>query len=98
VFTHAPISADVAAYSAAKYQYIALVAHDNRKKDLMERVEWNCKILLQHNLICTGTTGKLIEEILALNDICQIGGVNRPTVKKMKSGPQCQTAGRKVMS
>jgi methylglyoxal synthase len=66
---------------------IALVAHDNRKKDLMEWVEWNCKILLQHNLICTGTTGKLIEETLARNEICQIEGVKKPSVKKLKSGP-----------
>lgn len=66
---------------------IALVAHDNRKKDLMEWVEWNCKILLQHNLICTGTTGKLIEETLAINDICRVKGATRPMVKKLKSGP-----------
>jgi methylglyoxal synthase len=66
---------------------IALVAHDNRKKDLMEWVEWNCKILLQHNLICTGTTGKLFEETLAVNDICRFEMATRPTVKKLKSGP-----------
>ena len=66
---------------------IALVAHDNRKKDLMEWVEWNCKILLQHNLICTGTTGKLIEETLARSVVCKSGGLDRPLVKKLKSGP-----------
>jgi methylglyoxal synthase len=43
---------------------IALVAHDNRKKDLVEWVEWNYKGLIQHKLICTGTTGKLIEQTL----------------------------------
>jgi len=43
---------------------IALVAHDNRKKDLVEWVEWNYKILIQHKLICTGTTGKLIEQTI----------------------------------
>ena len=40
---------------------VALVAHDNRKKDLVEWVEWNYKLLIGHQLICTGTTGKLIE-------------------------------------
>ena len=40
---------------------VALVAHDNRKKDLVEWVEWNYKLLIDHKLICTGTTGKLIE-------------------------------------
>ncbi len=43
---------------------IALVAHDNRKKDLMEWVEWNYKTLIEHKLICTGTTGKLIDKII----------------------------------
>ena len=66
---------------------IALVAHDNRKKDLIEWVEWNCDLLLQHNLICTGTTGKLIEETLAQREVCKPKGLNRPLVKKLKSGP-----------
>jgi methylglyoxal synthase len=43
---------------------IALVAHDNRKKDLIEWVEWNWNALLNHQLICTGTTGVLVEEAL----------------------------------
>ena len=43
---------------------VALVAHDNRKKDLVEWVEWNYQILLNHNLICTGTTGLMIEKVI----------------------------------
>ncbi len=43
---------------------IALVAHDNRKKDMVEWVEWNWQKLLRHKLVCTGTTGKLVEEAL----------------------------------
>jgi methylglyoxal synthase len=43
---------------------IALVAHDNRKKDLIEWFEYNCELLITHNLICTGTTGRLIEETI----------------------------------
>jgi len=50
---------------------IALVAHDNRKKDLIEWVEWNCRTLLYHQLICTGTTGKLIEKTLAESAVCK---------------------------
>jgi methylglyoxal synthase len=42
-----------------KTKNIALVAHDNRKIDLMEWVTWNCRTLLQHRLVCTGTTGKV---------------------------------------
>jgi methylglyoxal synthase len=41
---------------------IALVAHDHRKKDLIEWVKWNYLVLLKHKLVCTGTTGKLVEE------------------------------------
>lgn len=41
---------------------IALVAHDNRKKDLIEWVEWNAPLLLRHKLTCTGTTDNLVEK------------------------------------
>jgi methylglyoxal synthase len=43
---------------------IALVAHDNRKKDLIEWFEYNYRSLIKHNLICTGTTGKMVEDLL----------------------------------
>ena len=43
---------------------IALVAHDNRKKYLVEWVEWNYKELQPHNLVCTGTTGSLVEKAI----------------------------------
>lgn len=54
---------------------IALVAHDNKKKDLMEWAEYNKAALARHELIATGTTGKLLEESL-----------DRP-VKQVLSGP-----------
>ncbi len=47
-----------------KAKKIGLVAHDNHKKNLLEWVEWNWKILVDHDLICTGTTGSLIEQLL----------------------------------
>ena len=50
-----------------KSKRIALVAHDNRKKDLAEWVEFNYKTLLGHQLICTGTTGKMVEETIRKN-------------------------------
>ena len=43
---------------------IALIAHDNKKKDLVEWVTHNMNALARHELIATGTTGKLIEETL----------------------------------
>ena len=43
---------------------IALVAHDNKKSDLVEWSIYNKTALRKHELIATGTTGKLIEENL----------------------------------
>jgi len=43
---------------------IALVAHDNRKKDLIEWFEFNYRSLVKHSLVCTGTTGRLVEEVI----------------------------------
>ena len=64
---------------------IALVAHDNCKKDLMEWTGWNWEIILDHKLTCTGTTGKLIEETLLkkLGD----GGQLKYPINMLKSGP-----------
>lgn len=39
---------------------IALVAHDNRKVDMVEWAVHNADYLSQHYLVCTGTTGSLI--------------------------------------
>ncbi|HAT76407.1 MAG TPA: methylglyoxal synthase [Flavobacterium sp.] len=64
---------------------IALVAHDHRKKELIEWVAWNTDILLNHNLICTGTTGRLVEETLLKKLPEQITLGTQLT--KLKSGP-----------
>ena len=54
---------------------IALIAHDNKKKDLIEWAIHNKIELAKHSLVATGTTGKLIEEAL-----------DQPVVKLL-SGP-----------
>ncbi|MDR1585446.1 MAG: methylglyoxal synthase [Prevotellaceae bacterium] len=41
---------------------IALVAHDQRKADMVEWALYNAGMLSKHQLICTGTTGTLIGE------------------------------------
>lgn len=64
---------------------IALVAHDNRKKDLVEWAEWNYKDLLEHQLICTGTTGSLVEK--AIKNKLGVEGELKFQIKKLKSGP-----------
>jgi len=66
---------------------VALVAHDNRKKDLAEWTRWNAEKLCRHELICTGTTGKLIDRVL--NEEIAEGAVRRPAkpITLLKSGP-----------
>lgn len=40
---------------------IALVAHDQRKADMVDWVIFNGEFLSRHHLVCTGTTGGLIK-------------------------------------
>lgn len=43
---------------------IALVAHDNKKQDLLEWALYNRDLLVQHHLYATGTTGRLLSQTL----------------------------------
>jgi methylglyoxal synthase len=54
---------------------IGLVAHDNKKADLVEWCVYNRDVLVAHNLVATGTTGTLLE-----------GELEAP-VRKLQSGP-----------
>jgi methylglyoxal synthase len=45
---------------------IALIAHDNRKPDLVEWARYNRDTLAEHELWATGTTGGLIADQLGL--------------------------------
>ena len=45
---------------------IGLVAHDNKKPDLVEWCVWNRSLLALHDLVATGTTGTLLEEELGV--------------------------------
>jgi methylglyoxal synthase len=45
---------------------IALVAHDNKKPDLLEWARYNLTLLTQHKLYATGTTGTLLENELGI--------------------------------
>ena len=54
---------------------IALVAHDARKNELLEWVDFNKEFLAEHNLVGTGTTSKMIYDRTGLN------------IKGLKSGP-----------
>lgn len=46
---------------------IGLVAHDYRKRDLIDWIDYNRNTLSEHELFGTGTTGGLIEEKVGLN-------------------------------
>ncbi len=54
---------------------IALVAHDNKKHDLVEWARFNRDLLACHELFATGTTGKLLEQELDVE------------ITKLQSGP-----------
>ena len=55
------------AVSAARVRRrIALVAHDNKKRDLLEWARFNRTVLAAHDLYGTGTTGGLLQEELGL--------------------------------
>ena len=65
---------------------IALVAHDNRKQDLVEWVGWNYDTVLNYNLVCTGTTGKIVEGELT-RKIKEENKDYEINITKLKSGP-----------
>ncbi|CAF1513692.1 unnamed protein product, partial [Didymodactylos carnosus] len=67
--------AEQTSFKMGKRKRIALVAHDNKKPELLEWVKRNRQQLLHHELYGTGTTGKLVEQEL------------NTTVIKYKSGP-----------
>ena len=57
---------------------IALVAHDGRKKELMEWVRYNAETLSNHKLYATGTTGRLVIQTLTESHLDMIGQGNYP--------------------
>src|SRR5512147_497395 len=54
---------------------VALVAHDNKKRDLVEWAKYNRDLLAHHTVYATGTTGTLLERELGF------------PVHKLQSGP-----------
>lgn len=70
-----------------KRKSIALVAHDNRKKDLAEWVQYNHGTLRGHDLVCTGTTGRLIEQTLADKQVEEGDGGPAARITRLRSGP-----------
>jgi methylglyoxal synthase len=67
---------------------IALVAHDNKKRDLLEWAKFNRDLLAHHEVFATGTTGQTLEKELGFK------------IKKLQSGPLGgdQQIGAKIVS
>jgi methylglyoxal synthase len=51
---------------AGQGRHIALVAHDNKKIDLLQWADYNRETLREHTLYATGTTGTLLQHELGL--------------------------------
>lgn len=68
-----------------KIKRIAMIAHDNRKQDLIEWVKFNWEKLQHHHITCTGTTGRLVEIALLENMSGKSSKILNIT--KLKSGP-----------
>ena len=56
-------------------KHIALVAHDNKKHDLVEWARFNRDLLAHHTVYATGTTGQILEKELEIE------------ITKFRSGP-----------
>ena len=65
---------------------IGLVAHDNKKRDLIEWARYNRRLLAAHDLVATGTTGTLLETELGVG------------ILKLQSGPSAATSSSAPLS
>ena len=54
---------------------VGLVAHDNKKRDPIDWVTFNRRLLAQHDLVATGTTGAMLEDVVGTG------------IRKLQSGP-----------
>lgn len=62
---------------------IALVAHDHKKQDLINWVKLHHELLSRHKIICTGTTGGMVEQVLHSGQRAHSSN----NLIKLKSGP-----------
>ena len=67
---------------------IALVAHDNKKRDLVEWAKFNRDLLAHHQIFATGTTGRVLQQELGFE------------IESLRSGPLGgdQQIGAKIVS
>jgi methylglyoxal synthase len=60
----------VTALSAPGARRIALIAHDNKKQDMLEWARYNQDLLARHHLFATATTGRVLQQQLGLPVTC----------------------------
>lgn len=53
---------------------IALIAHDNKKRELIEWSKYNRNIMAENLIYATGTTGKMLERELEIEVTCLKSG------------------------
>jgi methylglyoxal synthase len=53
---------------------IALIAHDNKKRELIEWTKYNRETMLKSEVIATGTTGKMLESEVGIKVRCLQSG------------------------
>ena len=70
-----PQAGDGTMEAVGRRKRIGLVAHDNKKRDLIEWSRYNRILLERHDLVATGTTGTLLEDALGVG------------IEKLQSGP-----------
>jgi methylglyoxal synthase len=79
--------------SQPRARNIALVAHDHKKRDLLEWARFNRDLLAGHQLYATGTTGQLLERELGL-EVCKfhsgpLGGDQQIGARIAEGGIDC---------
>ena len=72
---------------------IALVAHDSKKRELLDWARFNRDLLAEHELFATGTTGRLLEKELDLEVECfqsgPLGGDQQIGARIAEGGIDC---------
>lgn len=76
-----------------KVMNIALIAHDARKAEMLEWVQYNWETLSRHKLFATGTTGRLIENLTFDVEFDEHGQTVKETISPFKGKVTCLLSG-----
>jgi methylglyoxal synthase len=65
---------DITPFTTRTRKRLALIAHDDRKQEMVEWARENQASLAEHELFATGTTGRVVSEALGLPVTCFLSG------------------------